>query len=175
MLTPAELIAIKNKVKAEMLRRNRYGSISYLGGIAYDFTVPPTSGGAILSEHGKKLIDPLLAIADYGDLTLVKKDDSVPDYFSSEISAYVDRLASESMTGNSSSCRGACTGLCVGTCATGCIGCTGTCNGCQGTCSGQCDTGCTNCTGCFAGCANGCNGCTATCGAGCASSARSAL
>lgn len=169
MLKADELVAIKAKVKQEMLRRNGYGSIASLGSSTYDFIVQPKTGPdqIILTEHGKKVIDPLLAIADYKDLILVNKDDIIPEGFDVGLSAYVDKLASESMTGDVSSCRGACTGLCKGTCISGCSGCT-SCTGCAGSCTGQCDVNCSSCIGCSTGCQNGCMGCTFTCGFSCA-------
>ena len=162
-----KVIELKGKVKNEMLRRNGYGSVSNLGSDTYDYNVQPQVGEMILEEHGKKIIDPLLAITDHGDLSFVRKDDPIPESFNEELIDYVDALSNEDMTGSSSSCRGACTGLCLGTCTTGCSGCSSSCTGCSGTCQGQCDTNCNGCVGCSTGCANSCQGCSSTCGTGC--------
>lgn len=56
MITAEELITLKAKVKAEMARRNGYGSLEKFAGTDYDFTVTPKSGETILAEHGKKVI-----------------------------------------------------------------------------------------------------------------------
>ena len=210
-LTAAQIVDLKAKIKAEAARRKYYGSLSTNGGYnyavkdsavdysssTYNFSTTPTSGNAILAEHGQKTIDILLKIKDYGDLKKVAKGDPLPGSFNSELITYVNNLAKESITGSSSSCRGACTGLCVGTCASACSGCSSTngsnsstgsyCSGCSATCgtgcstgcgsgcadgcTGQC-TGCTGCSGCSKSCATGCSGCQgcgAACSAGCGS------
>lgn len=137
MITPIETIELKRLIKQEMARRRGYGSLEQYAGPAYDFTVQPAYGEKTKPEHGQKTIDLLLQIQDYGDLRNVKEDDPIPVSFNSGLLDYVRRLASETVTGNTSdvsSCRGACTGLCVGSCIS-------LCNGCSG-CSASCGTGC---------------------------------
>jgi hypothetical protein len=168
-MTSAELKTLKSKIKAEMTRRNGFGSLSTYGGSAYDFTVQPAAGGKILPEHGQKTIDLLLQIKDYSGLKLVKEDDPIPDAFNSNLITEVEKLAAETKTGQSaktvanlfptakvetSSCRGDCTGLCVGTCISNCNGCTS----CTATCGTGCASGCnSSCnTGCYTGCNTGC-------------------
>ena len=162
MLTANEIVTLKSKVKAEMARRSGYGSLSSFSGTAYDFATSPKQGGIILAEHGQKTIDLLLQIKDKDNLVLVKQNALIPDGFDSSLITYVDTLAKETMTGSTSSCRGACTGLCVGTCSGGCNGCSGGCSGgCYGTCTGGCANSCTG------GCGTACTGCGTTCAAAC--------
>jgi len=99
MLTTAEIISLKSKVKAEMARRSGYGSLSSFAGTTYDFTTTPTKGGAILAEHGQKTIDLLLQIKDNGNLKFVKQNELIPSGFDSALITYVDTLAKETMTG----------------------------------------------------------------------------
>ena len=168
MLTAEELVALKAKVKAEMARRSGNGSIAHLSGAEWDFENKPMKDGLILAEHGKKVIEPLLHVADHGDLKFVQQGEGIPDSFSKELNSWVDSLANEPTEGSQSSCRSQCTGLCAGTCSTACSGCNG-CSGCKDSCTGQCDAKCVGCTGCGSGCNNGCKGCSGTCGSGCAS------
>ena len=62
MLTASQMNTLKSKIKAEMARRNGYGSLSEFSTSTYDFTNNPTSGGAIYAEQGQKTIDLLLKI-----------------------------------------------------------------------------------------------------------------
>ena len=146
MLTAEELIALKAKVKAEMQRRCYYGSLTKFAGSAYDFTETPVKGGKIRAEQGLKVIEPLLQICDKGYLNIDRavKGGKIPNAFDTELSTWVDTLAKEEITGDSTSCRGACTGLCMGTCSTTCTGCSSTCTGtCGGNCSKSCGGSCT--------------------------------
>ncbi len=130
----------------------------------------PAAGGGILAEHGKKTINPLLNVKDHAGLVLVDGEtpegvtpstsgNPIPAAFDEELIAEVDKLAAESMTGNSSSCRGACTGLCLGTCTSSCSGCSGSCSGsCGGSCGSHC-SGCDSCTGCGSSCGSSCGSC----------------
>lgn len=173
-MNTSELKSLKAAIKAEMQRRNGFGSLSTYGTSTYDFTVQPVAGGKIKPEHGQKTIDLLLKIEDYKDLKLVKENDPIPTAFNNKLIDEVKRLASEAKTGESaktvkniypsrtaetSSCRGACTGLCVGTCI-------GNCNGCTN-CTSSCGTGCAS--GCNSTCKSGCN---TTCSAGCNTTCR---
>lgn len=186
MITPEELIALRNKVETEMKRRCYYGSLTGFSGSDYTFTTTPKSGEGILVEHGEKVIEPLLQIKDYGDLSIdgIKKGEVIPESFDSSLSDLVDKYSKETLTGNSTSCRGACTGLCIGTCGSGCSGCTAACGGtCESSCSKTCGTSCGNCsssctggcyTTCNSTCQSGCTGCksacTTTCGSNCTGS-----
>ena len=151
MLTVEQIIEIKAKLKAEMLRRglnnstSSFGSLSEYGGEEYDFSVEPAKNAHILQEHGQKTINILYRIEDQENCEYVKDDSKIPsDTNFKALNSYIDILATETMEDTSSACRGACSGLCYGSCI-------GNCNGC----SGKCDTGCV--------------GCVATCGTGCAS------
>lgn len=184
MITAAQVNTLKQKVKAEMTRRNQFGSLSTDTGhgwavdgqainyadSAYDFTTTPAIGEHINAEHGQKTIDLLLKINDHNNLPTTAQGNKIPDGFNEELITWVDTLAEEPMVGSSSSCKGKCTGLCVSTCATGCTSCT-SCSGCSG-CSDVC-TGCTNsctdsCSGCGGSCSYNCSGgCEGTCKGDC--------
>lgn len=101
-------------------------------------------GDTILSEDTKKVVSPLLAIADHNSLSFPESDELIPDGFNDEIITYVNELSAEPMTGTSTSCRGACTGLCLGSCRGGCGGgCIDMCSEtCTGGCKANCGTGC---------------------------------
>ena len=55
--------ALKEKVKAEMLRRNQDGTVEDYGGAAYDYTVEPAAGKTIRAAHRDKLVPPMRAVA----------------------------------------------------------------------------------------------------------------
>ena len=169
MITAEQVIELKAKIKAEMLRRNGHGSLATYGDSTYDFTTNPVIGELIKAEHGQKTVDLLLKIEDYGDLTLSEQDSVIPSSFSEELITEIERLANETKTGldtEISSCRGDCTGLCVASCIGFCNGCTG----CTASCGTGCASGCySNCTGscnadCTSGCFSACTGATATTG-----------
>lgn len=159
MLTADEMNQLKSKVKNEMARRSEYGSLASFSDSNYDFSTPPSRGGVIKEEQGKKTVNLILQIKDKGDLKFANQGEVIPSSVDSSLLGYLDELAVEPMEGNQSSCRGACTGLCLGTCSGGCNGCTGTCSG-----------GCSGCQGC-GGCTDACNGCTSCAGqcSGCTS------
>ena len=157
-MTTEQVKQLKAKIKDEMLRRNGNGSLANYGASSYDFSTTPTAGSGVKAEYGQKTINLLLQIEDYGDLSLVKAGDPIPQSFNSGLINEVNRLANEQKTGESaetaalfndgrvaetSSCRGMCTGLCVGACSGFCNGCTG----CTANCGSGCATGCSSCTG----------------------------
>ena len=159
----SKIQTLRTRIKNEMNRRNGgdankgWGSLASYASSAYDVTTPST-GDVIQVKHGKGIIDPLVAVKDFGDLANVEQGRIIPNSFNeTDITTYVNTLENESMTGANSSCRSACSGLCVATCAT-------TCNGCSGTCEGGCQTGCSTTCG---------TGCTSSCGSGCAGSCSS--
>ena len=150
MLTVEQIVEIKQKLKTEMLRRGlngnntiNFGSIEKYGKDNYDFEIEPSKDSQIIKEHGEKTINLLYRIEDQENIEYVQDNTHLPtEEELNKLSTYIDSIATESMTGNSSSCRGACTGLCFGSCIGTCNGCTGKCDtGCQG-CSGTCGTGC---------------------------------
>lgn len=70
-MTANEIISLKTKVKAEMQRRSGYGSLASFGGDSYEFNIAPSSGELIKADHGQKIINPLLEIADISGLKQV--------------------------------------------------------------------------------------------------------
>lgn len=145
IVTAEYINALKSSIKSELKRRKGYGDLSVFADVQYDFTEAPMADKEILVEHGQKTIDLLLYIKDITGINKTAQGDILPPT-GSTLATLVRQYASESMEGNTSSCRGACAGLCVGNCTGGCNGCTG-----------KCDTGCQGCTAsCGSGCANGC-------------------
>lgn len=160
----SELIAIKARVKAEMLRRDKVGSLTAYGGSAYDYTVTPVSGNPILPEHFNKIIEPMNAMVNTG-LSTVQSGDPIPAL--DGLVAQLTDAEGYSITGNSTNCRASCSGLCVGTCQSACG------NGCSSSCTGNCSGGCAdNCAdGCSETCGGSCSyGCGTTCNKNCATS-----
>ena len=115
-LSISDVNSLKTKVKAEMLRRNsRFsGSLAAYGAAGYDFSTTPSSGVKILTEHGSKTINLLLLVKDYPNVCNSSAGQKIPSGFTASnlIINGVNVLETESITGNTSSCRGACTGLC---------------------------------------------------------------
>lgn len=173
----SELNAIKARVKAEMLRRNKVGSLTAYGGAAYDYTVVPSAGNPILPEHWNKIITPMNAMVNTG-LSTVESGDPIPS-----LDGLVNQLTAAekyALTSKTTNCKSSCSGLCVGTCYNACgsscsTSCTGGCSGgcedncgdgCSSSCGGSCSPGCGNT--CNKGCALACNGnCSGGCTGGC--------
>ncbi len=184
MMTASQIVSLKAEVKAEMQRRHYTGSVASYGGASYDFTVTPAAGQPILTEHGNKIIQPLLAVKAISGLAAAVQGNPIPAAFDySGLHTVVTNLAAEAIYGSGSSCDASCTGLCEGGCANTCVGCTGSCTGtcygtcwancandCSYTCSNTCSGGCTaSCSdNCAGGCTNGCTGgCEGTCDVTC--------
>ena len=183
-------IKLKQRIDAELMRRDGYGSDyskdDSLKAYIRDSVYPennhvseewsyndgdrPSMYDRIQEISGRKLIQPLLAIADVGDLMFTNVGEAIPDDFQyKKITEFLDKIEAEPMhpapgQDPTVTCRGACTGLCVGTCIHNCDGCSDQCtNVCQG--CGACTSGCTGCGGnCVGHCKDECSG---TCGAGC--------
>lgn len=137
-MTAEQVIELKEKLKAELARRNGVGSVAELAGPEYDFLENPKPGQPITADQGKKIIDLLIQICDYKDLRYVRAGDTIPEAFDVELLDLVEALSKEEATGyisESTSCNAACTGLCTGSCTVACNGCTG-CTGLSGMTSG---------------------------------------
>lgn len=168
-LTRSELIAVKKKITAEMLRRNGkgssdrlytpdppFGSMEKYGGPEYEFTHTPSKDGKIYSEYGEKTVDLLLKIKDYEGLEPTKEGEPIPKGFNSNLITIVDELSKEKFTGETAATIAArkaagevVTGMepesssCKSACSGGCVGsCIGQCNGCLHTCTADCGVGC---------------------------------
>lgn len=165
----SELNAIKARVKAEMLRRNKVGSLASYGGAAYDYTVVPAAGNPILPEHWNKIITPMNAMVNTG-LSTVKSGDPIPS-----LDGLVNQLTAAekyALTSKTTNCKSSCSGLCVGTCYNACgSSCSTSCTGgCSGECEDNCGDGCSSSCGgsCSPGCGNTCNkGCALACSGNC--------
>ena len=146
-ITPAQLIDIKRRIKAEMSRRCRNGSLTAYAGSQYDFTETPATGKPIRAEHGQKTAGLLQNIKDYG-FSGIQEGAKIPDGFNNaNLVAILNELEAEPMQyQGKSSCNSACSGLCTGNCWNSCTSC----------------TSCSGCSGCFGSC-DGCSGCTASC------------
>ena len=187
-----EFIALKARVKAEMLRRKYKGTLVSYGSSAYDYEVQPTEGGAVLPEHVNKIAIPLNAINDTG-ISEVASGDVIKAI--DALDTFLTTAEGYKVTSSTTDCKSSCSGLCVTGCGSGCKGCSGSCtgsctgcsgcgnacsSGCGGVCSfdciSACDTTCqgsckTNCIKtCYTGCLQGCKGsCKGTCSTDCTS------
>lgn len=137
------IIGLKIVIGNEMGRRKGYGSLEEYSGTDYNFSTAPTKTGIIRAEQGEKTVNLLLMIKDITGVNKTQEGKILPN--AEGIINALMKYTTETMEGETSSCRGACTGLCAGSCIGGCNGC-----------SGKCDSGC--------------QGCTASCGSGCAGS-----
>lgn len=167
-----DFIALKNKVKAEMLRRCHTGSLEAYGGEDYDFATAPAKGLQILADQANKIIEPMNAVNDSGFSVQNIGD---PAMAMNVLDAKVSVYSAAPNEGTEHYCRESCSGLCYTACSGSCTGeCTGGCGGecssnCTGSCTGSCSGSCTgSCTGsCVSGCAWHCNGCGGTCSGSC--------
>lgn len=182
-LNSADIVALKDRVKAEMGRRNATGSLASYNG---NFTDPATAGSKIKASHYNETVGYIAKISAITGLTSSR---AAGDLIT-EINAASTRLTSNEdrsknhKTDNSTDCASSCTGLCRTACSGSCRGCSGSCTGsctscsgcsgcsscsgsCSGTCSGcsgSCSGSCTSCDGCSGGCGNSCNWwCNAAC------------
>lgn len=162
MITAERLNALKQKVKAECLRRCHVGSAAEYGGSAYDFTAPAAAGRRMAGEHYEKNALPLNAIAG-GIPTKVPRVAGEAEIAAMEQKAA--ELAAIGAQAAHSGCAASCTGLCQGGCSGSCSGCGGACStsctGCSGTCAGSCVGTCSN------ACGQGCATCSGSCGDNC--------
>lgn len=160
----SDFIALKEKVKAEMLRRCYEGSLAAYGGADYDFAVTPKNGSQILAEHVNKIIVPINQINDSG-FTVQNIGDIAKAM--NTLDELITAYSEVPLNGEDHFCNASCTGLC----STSCYGtCGGTCDdSCSSTCSGTCRNNCAG--GCYRGCLTSCTGgCGGTCVESCASS-----
>lgn len=164
----SDFVSLKARVKAEMNRRCRSGSLTAYAGAAYDYSVVPANGVIVKPEHLNKLVVPINAISPSG-YTEKAAGDAVP-----ELATLDAKLAAHEaypMRGSGSDCASGCSGLCSSGCYNTCSGCGGSCSydcsGCSGTCSGGCDTTCSG--SCSGSCGGACwrDGCTSNCTAAC--------
>lgn len=164
----SDFVGLKARVKAEMNRRCRSGSLTAYAGTAYDYSVVPANGAIVKPEHLKKLVVPINAISPSG-YTEKAAGDAVP-----ELATLDAKLAAHEaypMRGSGSDCASGCSGLCSSGCYNSCSGCGGSCSydcsGCSGTCTGDCQGTCSG--GCSTSCGGACwrDGCTSNCTAAC--------
>ena len=161
-----EIKQLKAGVKAELLRRNKTGSLSAYGGSSWDFQSTPNKDGKILNEHYTKIVEPLSKINTSGLPSLTQSN--IPSLDTTEARLETNKSQS-GKSSTSHGCMGSCSGLCYSSC-TSCTGCSG-CSGCGGacsygcsSCSGTCSGGCTSCQSCTGSCIGSCSG---SCGSGC--------
>lgn len=173
----SDFMALKEKVKAEMLRRCHEGSLAAYGGDDYDFTAE--KGTQILAEQVNKIIVPINQIDDSG-FTIQNIGDHAKAL--NVLDELITTYSEAPLDGSGHMCNASCSGLCYtgcagdcgGTCSTGCGGtCKGGCGGCDGSCVGTCGHSCrdTCSDGCKTTCRLGCgDGCTDSCAASCGNS-----
>ena len=170
-LLTADAVNLKAKVRAEMLRRSRTGSVAAYGGTDYDFTAVPQDGGPLLGEHLKKNLVPMQAVNDAdlpvypGPLTREGQEAMETKIDAWKTRSITDRSASDCKSSCTGTCSGGCTS-CSNTCTGGCISCSNTCTGsCSDSCTGGCYYSCTkNCSwDCYSSCSGECTSCTGSC------------
>lgn len=187
LIKPERYNSLKASVKAEMLRRNKNGSVESYGGVNYDYSTQPTSSVTINQEHYTKLIEPLRAVNPSGlpDANAVERVVSEDDIalMEAQLAVFKTKPNDYHEDTGTGDCAGACTGLCVTACSGTCIGtCTNECGvscgtacnkACSDGCTGSCGTACKkNCgTGCADSCGTTCNeacsNCSSSCGTSC--------
>lgn len=168
VILASDFVSLKARVKAEMNRRCRSGSLTSYAGTNYDYSVTPASNVKILPEHLNKLTTPVNAISDCG-ISEKQSGDVIPalDDFDTKLSSH----EAFPMRGSGTDCASGCSGLCSNGCWNSCSGCGGSCSydcsGCSGTCSGSCSGSCSG--GCDGSCGGACwrDGCTSNCTAAC--------
>lgn len=181
-ITSDEIVAIKNRLNAEMNRRQYNGSLVSYAGEDYQFEALTPLITTINKSIYNKLVEPLNAVKStfstisITELRNIERDDYL------EIEAKLTLYENNDVVSTTNDCGANCSGLCITQCSTSCTGCTGGCTGtcsgsCQNTCSGTCKGGCSgcgsscgsSCSGSCSGC-RGCGGCDGTCqiiGGGC--------
>lgn len=187
-ISAAELIALKAKVKSEMLRRNKGGTNRRLDTIyasaTYDYSDIPANGKPFKTEWFNKNLIPLqqvTTVSGYSPTTYLSGN---PAKNVKGLEDAVNRymLAKDRGTTLQSCCDTACVGLCSNTCSGTCLGdcyqnCGDTCNwgcalDCSGVCSFTCQTSCVQASGggggntCTGACSGGCGGCSSMCSNG---------
>lgn len=166
----SDYVSIKARVKAEMNRRCRSGSLTAYAGTSYDYTVAPSVKGTAKVEHYNKIIIPLRAINTTDGAEVVSKDTIMA---MEPINTLLSAHENYPMRGSGTDCASGCSGLCSSGCWNSCSGCGGSCSygcsgdcegSCSGTCSGSCGDGCTATCGTCRGCSTNCwGGCDSNC------------
>ena len=187
------MIALKDKVTAEMLRRSHNitvgsatgGSLEEYGKGDWLYTNAdkPVKDGIPKAVQANKIIAPLNAV--HTSMEEVAEGTIMASL--SQAETIVNNYAATDLYSEKNDCQGFCSGLCAVTCVGGCRQecsdtCTGTCKdscdntckgGCKGSCTGSCKGGCyQTCTGQCGNCGNTCTGscknsCEKTCKGGC--------
>ena len=121
-LSAQEVLALKVRIKEEMLRRSGYGSLAEFGRSDYDFEHVPEEGSTVFKEHGEKTNNLALQVSDIVGVKYVSGDGEPISGMNTELESFVTQIENEAMNAEASSCRGACSGLCVGTCVSECAG-----------------------------------------------------
>lgn len=158
-ITPDEVIAIKERLNAEMSRRKYYGDLTGYAGDYYQFESIIPSKTTVNKSVYNKLVEPLNAVkSTFNLISEAEKKKVIRNDYLEIVSKLTLYESNTEYTSTTNDCSANCSGLCITQCSTTCTSCTG---GCSNTCSGSC-TG--NCTG---GCVGGCKGCGSSCGSGC--------
>lgn len=167
LYVPNDFINLKNRVKAEMNRRNGNGSLTSYGSSTYDYSKQPLTDETVDIEHYSKVRELQAKINPSGLQTTKESDDLIEDMTVLEAKQIVFEAQPRGARSNND-CNSACTGMCISTCSTGCTSCTGCsgCSSCSGSCSG-CSGGCSGCSGCGGACSSSCSGSCSGCSGSC--------
>lgn len=178
-ITSDEIVAIKNRLNAEMNRRQYNGSLVSYAGEDYQFEAIAPLQTSVDKDYYNKMATPLNAVNNtftiISDSEMKTASYSDIESFDATLSLYEGNT---SFTSSSNDCSAACSGMCITACSTGCTNqCTNQCTGCTGSCSGSCTGKCSG--SCSGGCSGSCKGdcygyCTSSCGDdGCSSNCES--
>ena len=119
-----EFISTKTRADTEWRRRKYVGSMVNYAGLSYTPQVP-ASGTLIYATQANLVLNPLLYVKPYGNLSIAAIGNLIPSNFDyTAINNWLAALEAEPYTG-ASSCQTSCSGLCRGQCS-------GTCSGCSG-------------------------------------------
>ena len=176
LITEEEYIALKKIAEREVSVRSdsrSIGSMSNYNGDSYKYDVIPTQSEKVLSEHIRKITEPLDAI--WGSNLTQPINSAINADVLNEATAKYYALSKLNPAFGVTGCAASCTGLCSTGCYTACSGCTGSCtgscdtsclDGCTGSCKGSCDTTCQG--SCQGGCDSSCNtSCSGECKGSC--------
>ena len=112
MLSADEILNLKARIDTELVRRSYNGSLSNYANSDYNFEINPSSNNPIYMEQGQKIMEQILQINDIGDLYYedMKPNTMIPNSFDYEpIDKVLAKYEKETLSQNSTSCRGACT------------------------------------------------------------------
>ena len=92
-LSAQEVLALKVRIKEEMLRRSGYGSLAEFGRSDYDFEHVPEEGSTVFKEHGEKTNNLALQVSDIVGVKYVSGDGEPISGMNTELESYTAQVA----------------------------------------------------------------------------------